>query len=197
MNSLRSRFMPSSNGRSTAASTAWMPSSGASKPRNLRALALRNSSKISRLAARGLDLVVEVAHLAQRLRVSTTFLAKATAPSRSLPPRPARRRGPIRAPAWRRSGCRSRDHLQRLLDADDARQPLRAAGAGQQAELDLGQAELARTGRRRGSGSAERDLEAAAERRAVDRGDDRLGAALDRVLHVVERGAPWAACRIR
>ena len=34
-------------------------------------------------------------------------------------------------------------HLQRLLDADDARQPLRAAGAGQQAEVHFRQAAFA------------------------------------------------------
>ncbi len=80
------------------------------------------------------------------------------------------------------------DHLERLLGADDARQALRAAGAGQQAELDLGQAEL-----RARHGDAvvgdERDLEPAAQRGAVDRGDDGLGAVLDRRLDVVEGGA--------
>jgi hypothetical protein len=64
-------------------------------------------------------------------------------------------------------------HLQRLLGADDARQALRAAGAGQQAEVHFGQAAL---GRRHGHAvvAAQRHLEAAAERGAVDRGDDGL-----------------------
>ena len=44
--------------------------------------------------------------------------------------------------------------LQRLLDADEARQALGAAGAGDEAELDLRQAALAPTAPRRGSGSA-------------------------------------------
>ncbi len=78
------------------------------------------------------------------------------------------------------------DHLERQLRADDARQALRPAGTGEQAELDFGQAEL-----RRDDGDAvvadERDLEPAAERGAVDRGDDRLRAVFDRRLHVGER----------
>ena len=66
----------------------------------------------------------------------------------------------------------------------DARQALRAAGAGQDAELHLGQAELRL---RRGDAvvAGERELEAAAEREAADRGDQRL---LHRVLLVVDLG---------
>ncbi len=90
------------------------------------------------------------------------------------------------APGVRLLGAERRsrkDRLQRRLRADQARQALRAAGAGDEAELDLGQAELGR-----GNGDAvvadQRDLEAAAERCAVDRGDDRLRAVLDRGLRV-------------
>ena len=75
------------------------------------------------------------------------------------------------------------DRLERRLRPDQARQALRAAGAGNEPELDLRQADLGR-----GNGDAvmadQRDLEAAAQRRAVDRGDDRLGAILDRGLRV-------------
>ena len=75
------------------------------------------------------------------------------------------------------------DHLDRELGTDRARQPLGAAGARQQAELDLGQAQPGVLG-----GDAEmageRDFEAAAERGAVNRGDDRLR----RILH--HRRAP-------
>ena len=80
----------------------------------------------------------------------------------------------------RGDGVAGRGHLQRLADSGDARQPLGAAGAGQEAELDLGHAQL----RRRDGDpvmAGERDLEAAAEGGAVDRGDDRLGAILDDV----------------
>jgi hypothetical protein len=74
-----------------------------------------------------------------------------------------------------------------FCDAGDARQPLRPAGAGQQAELDLGHAEL-RVGHRDPIMAAERDLEPAAERGAVDRRDHRLGAILDRVDHLGSHG---------
>ena len=85
--------------------------------------------------------------------------------------------------AWRARAARERrsrhDHVERGLHADEARQALRAAGARQEAELHLRQ----RDGRgRRGDAevAAERELEAAAHRRAADRRDDRLRAALDR-----------------
>ena len=70
------------------------------------------------------------------------------------------------------------DHPQRLFRADQARQALGPAGAGQQAELDLGQADPRR---RRGDPemAGERHLEAAAQRRAVQRRDDRLRHRLD------------------
>ena len=87
-------------------------------------------------------------------------------------------------------------HLERELDAGDARQALGAAGAGEEAELDLGQAEL-----RRGDGDAimagERDLAAAAERGAMDRGDHRLVERFDLIDQHGERRAPASACRIR
>ena len=89
-----------------------------------------------------------------------------------------------------------RGHFQRLADAGDARQPLRAAGAGQQAELDLGHAELRRR-HRDPVMAGQRDLEAAAERGAVDRGDHRLGAILDDVDHLRAASAAASACRIR
>ena len=67
-----------------------------------------------------------------------------------------------------------------LRDAEDARQALGPSSPRKQAEFDLGRAEF-----RGGNGdaimAAERDLEPAAERRAVDRRDDRLRAILDRV----------------
>ena len=88
----------------------------------------------------------------------------------------------VARPPWRRSACRVVHHLQRLLDAGDARQALRPARAGQQAELDLGNAQL-RVGHGDPIMAAERDLEPAAERGAVDRRDHRLGAILDRVDH--------------
>ncbi len=73
-----------------------------------------------------------------------------------------------------------RHHLERERHARDARQPLGAAGAGEQAELDLGQPELGR-----GEGdpvmARQRDFAAAAERGAVDRRDHGLFERLDPV----------------
>ena len=73
------------------------------------------------------------------------------------------------------------DELQRLLDADGARQPLRAAGPRQDAELDLGQPELAHVLARHPVMAPQRQLQATAQRGAVDGGDDRLLARLDLV----------------
>ena len=59
--------------------------------------------------------------------------------------------------------------------ADEARQPLRAAAAGDQAELDLGLPELGVL-RRDPDVAGHRQLEPAAQAVAVDRGDDRCAA---------------------
>ena len=73
----------------------------------------------------------------------------------------------------------SRDaHVERLRDPDQPRQPLGAFRAGNDAEVDLGLAEQ-RIGRRDSEVPGHRDLEPAAERRAMDRHDHRLGAVLD------------------
>jgi hypothetical protein len=71
-------------------------------------------------------------------------------------------------------------HFERVANAGDAGEALGAAGAGEEAELHFRNAELrGRYGDPIVAG--ERDLEAAAECGAVDRGDDRLGAILDHV----------------
>ena len=71
-------------------------------------------------------------------------------------------------------------HLHRLGLADEAGQPLRAAGARHDAELDLGLAELGGVG---GDDEVAHhgELAAAAEREAGDRRDRRLAAARDAV----------------
>ena len=78
-----------------------------------------------------------------------------------------------------------RHHLEGLRDAGEARETLRAAAAGEQAEIDLGKAEL-----RRGHGDAivggEGGFEATAERGAVDRGDHGDRCILHCCLHLVE-----------
>ncbi len=88
------------------------------------------------------------------------------------------------ARAERRSG---QNDVERLLDADEPRQPLRAAGAGNEAELDFGQAAF----RRRGGDAimrGQRHLEPAAERRPVQRRHDRLRGVLDRIEHIRQIG---------
>ena len=74
-------------------------------------------------------------------------------------------------------------HLQRVVRADQPRQALRAAGARQQPELDLGETD-ARLRRRDAIVARQRELEAPAERITVDRGDKGLVAALNRLDHV-------------
>src|SRR5213593_635094 len=117
------------------------------------------------LAARGSDLVAEIAHLAQRPLLVDHALGECDGP-----------RGEITAD----------DHRERLIDADETRQALRAAGTRNEAELDLGLAEPRRL-HRDAPVTRHRQLEPAAERGAVNGGDDRLRAALDDVLHLGER----------
>ena len=69
-------------------------------------------------------------------------------------------------------------HLQGFLYTGDAGQTLGAAGAGQQAEIDLRQAQ-SRGGNRDAIVGAESHFQAAAQGGAVDSGDHRLG----RVFH--------------
>ena len=78
----------------------------------------------------------------------------------------------------RHRGARD-DHVERGLQADRARQALRAAGAGQQAQLHLGQRDLRVGLAPRGSG-AQRQLEPAAHAHAGDGGDHRFGRILER-----------------
>ena len=140
-----------------------------------------------RMAARRLELVEAVAHFLERRLLG------------DQPPREGER-GFVQfaflgelvddAPFLRLARAEGRageNDVERLLDADEARQPLRAAGAGNEAELDFRQAAF-----RRGDGDAvmggQRHLEPAAERRPVQRGDDRLRGVLDRIEHVREIG---------
>ncbi len=78
------------------------------------------------------------------------------------------------------------DQIKGCLRTDQTRRALRAARARQQAELDFGQAEL-RAVDRNPVMRGERHFQAAAERGAVNRGDDRLRACFDAVAHVRQR----------
>ena len=75
------------------------------------------------------------------------------------------------------------DELHRLGLPDRAREPLRASGPREDAERHLRQADLERAGPGDAEVARERDLEPAADRVAVDRGEDELG----RVLEPEER----------
>ena len=74
-----------------------------------------------------------------------------------------------------------------ILMRPEPRQPLRFARAGNEPELDFGQAEL-RVTRCYPIMAGERDLESAAQRCVVNRGTDRFLAGFDRVDHISERG---------
>jgi hypothetical protein len=78
-------------------------------------------------------------------------------------------------------------HFQREGDASDARNTLRAASAGEQAELHFGRADF-RRGHSDTVMAAERHFAAATERGAVDRGDHRLGRGFDLVDHRRQAG---------
>ncbi len=80
----------------------------------------------------------------------------------------------------------AREHgVERVLGAGEARQALRAAGARQQAEMHFRQAH-ARGRQRNAIVGAQRRLQAAAQRRAVQRRDDQLGRILHRGDDVVQ-----------
>ena len=83
-------------------------------------------------------------------------------------------------------GIAAQHERERRRRADEPRQALGAARSRQQAEPDLRQAER---GLRRGDAvmAGERQLETAAERCAMDRRDDGLGARLDPLEHVVQQ----------
>ena len=65
------------------------------------------------------------------------------------------------------------DHPRRGFGADQLRQQLRAAPGRDDRERDLGKADVADVRRECARGAMQRELETAAERRAVDRGDGR------------------------
>ena len=78
------------------------------------------------------------------------------------------------------------DHVQRRTRADEPGEPLATTRAGDEAELDLGKAELG-LGMIGGDAirAGEGELETAAETGAVDRRDDRLGQGLDPAHHLL------------
>ena len=82
------------------------------------------------------------------------------------------------------------DHVERGLHPDAPRQALRATGAGDQPELDLGKGEdRLRRVRREAIRGGERELEPTAETGALDRDDERDTSRLDPPHHRVPEGA--------
>ncbi len=98
---------------------------------------------------------------------------------------------PIGKAALQRLGGRHRfalqAHAQGRLDTDQARGPLRAAGARQQPEMDFGEGE-ARPVRYRAVIAGQRQFEAAAVGHAADHRRDRLAAGIERIAKRGERG---------
>src|SRR5262249_27683779 len=97
----------------------------------------------------------------------------------------------------RADGLSGQNELERAALSDQAWQPLRAAAAGKQSELDLGLAEL-----RVLDGNADRAghgrLAAAAECKAVDGRDHRLAEILDEIEHLLPVAArPFGVDRAR
>ena len=88
------------------------------------------------------------------------------------------------------------DHLDREFRTDRARQPLGTAGARQQAELHFGQAEPGFLGRD-AIVACQSDFETAAERGAVNGGNDRLRRVLHQRPALRRDPEASAACRIR
>jgi hypothetical protein len=93
------------------------------------------------------------------------------------------------------------DDLRGLLDPDEVRQDLRAAPTGDEPDRDLGQSQADRAGRDGPVVAVERELEAAAEGRAVDereRGDRGvLEPLVERVPGLGERQALLAGLQAR
>ena len=197
-NSFCSTLMPSSNGRLAAASMHWMLYSGARNPRAFLAIDRRKlaNSSVSPLAAR--DLVVAIAHLLQRELLGDGALGERdgcgaeagdVASVGDLVDQPVGERLGAADVATRRH------HLERHRHADEAGEPLRAAGPGQEPEVHLRETELRRR-QRHPVVRAQRHLEAAAERRAVDRGDHRDRGILHRRLHLLQAGALHRAAEL-
>ena len=150
MNSSRSMASPSSNGFETAAATASMHASGAGRVARLR--------QAPRVARRRWTRFAASAHLSRSSRTlvpdassATTLRANAIAASSG------RRRRRIEQGRASTAPPRLRVAPVTIMSiavsmSDEARQPLRAAGAGQQSELHFGQRDRRVGASRRGNG---------------------------------------------
>ena len=182
MNRSRSCFSASSIGVSSVMRIASIAAAGACRPRVFFACCATISSNFAGLARIASSLSSRSRTRCSGRFSASTLRANVTAPGDQIAlddlVDQARRERVLR-----RDRIAGQDHRQRLLDADEPRQALRAARARDQAELDLGQAEP-RAGRRDAEMAAQRELEPAAERRAVHRRDGRLRHLVERRDHV-------------
>ena len=159
---------------------------GASKPLNLRALALAKASNSSGLPRNGATLSSRSRTLRSLapVRDHRSSEGDGAAPQVALGDDRIEQAGRVRG--LRRDRRPRRDRLHRGLGSDEAWQTLGAPGARQQAELDLRQSHFrGRDGDPVMAG--ERGLETAPQRHAMQRRDDGLRAALDHVEHVMKR----------
>ena len=186
-NSARSRSQPSSNGSDAAASIASTAFSGATWWRRVFAASCacrREQRRVLLRRAQVLRAFPGLAHARRHANVAR----EADRPFDEIALDDAiDQAGGVRVARLERLSGHA--HVQGLLDADETRQPLRALGAGNDPEVDLGLAdERLRHGDAEVAGHG--DLETAAERRAMNRHDHGLGAVFDarqQRVHVARR----------
>jgi hypothetical protein len=89
------------------------------------------------------------------------------------------------------------DHLERAPRAEQMREPLRSAGSGVEPERHLREPDHAGVARHVAQVARQRELAAAVEGRAVDRGDEHLVEPADAQEQVVDRVQLDEACRGR
>ena len=151
-NSSRSRRSPSSKGRVAAASTASTQRKGAKKPRALRSSPLRNSAKTAGLVPRTLSCM---SRIFRRGLPSATSVGEGAGALEEVAGddlvHDAERLG-LRGG----NGIAADDDRQRRLHADEPRQPLGAARAGENAPASPRGSPPGRRRRRSGSGNRRR-----------------------------------------
>ena len=174
MNSSSSRAWPSPNGLSKLLRTDFDAGRDRAQPPRALRRGVSRAGEARRVGARGGEPVLAVAHAGERALLGDDLAGEG---DRLLDDVAGDDRvdDAVLLQLLDRRRVAGEDELERPFRPDEPRQALRAAGAGQEPELDLGQAD-AGARRRDAVMAAERELEAAAERRAVQRGDDRLAA---------------------
>ena len=161
---------------------------GREEAAELAGIGLADIREDFRLAAGRFHLVVQVAHLLQRALLGDDLVGEG---NRALAQLAFFREFVDEAhfeALLRAHMLPGRHHFERLFRADDARQALRAARARQKAEVHFRQSAFRRR-HRHPVVAGQRHFQAAAQRRAVDRGDDGFRRVLDHGLRVEEARA--------